>query len=1280
MPDGNTVTIPDFALETTAQQMLKQLTVLAGDHKAGVNLLLKQAVDEAKETEKFRKDDESDREDLYKATLDIASAIRSQSKKAEKNQGDAPVVGAELPQTLTRLSQGATTTAAQIDTVGQSSAEAGELVGELGDSSDAAKAQLDKFNKGAAMGEKAFVKFYDGSMSAGKTLVASAILYGGLLVDSFVGLGQELNKLTASGVGFTDGLASGGMSATSAMMELSGQGLDAVSTLSNLSTVVQSMGKSAFVDLTESFLDATNKGVDLGMALEDSAERMGAELQKRQLMGALDGVNQARLQKTITTSIKNQQKYSAALGVSTDELVAFTDSLLSQTPALTANLMRLNGDLRNQVIGGITDFGTAMRGLGGEEGGQIAAAMTEAAASGAMGFSESMTGYVTALPSLAGPMNDYISAIQAGTLSQEDADQMAQDIASQLGNVSAAEKDRIFALARAGDAQAESMAKAIAQFEQSEKKLKDMNKGFTMSEVQKGTNTLTAIIKQITGTFDAIKTGFLVGLGEAGVGTKTITDAFKSAQKIIMDSIGKSFKIFGGTGDAFDDLTDGAESLGARLGKKLPDMIESVAKGIAGFIEKIPSIVEGIKSFASGVSSVFKVLSAVMAPVIFTFKLLAPIVSGAMDLLSGFAQGVIDTVLFPFKLLGSVISFVWNLMTSLGGAIKTVLQPAIDAVGSVFGTLGDAIGVVLIPFKAIGDAFSNFFGKFSGESGGFLKTLGYLAGIVTTVGVAMGKLSFSGLAKGIGSFASTLKSGAGKVLGGLDKGLSKATGGLSDKITGKFKEKFTGKAKEMDMGSKAMDTATKKSKSFTKTLATGMKDISKGISDVLTNLSKGISNSVSNIATGIQKGISALGKGIADAGKGIGSGIGGLLQGTLTGLGKGLKVLGDPKVLLGVAALTGIGAAMFVTGKAFQQFADINWAGVAAGAVALGVLGAAAFLIAPIAPVIGVGALAIGALGLALIPFAAAVKIAAPAMVELMGSFKLLNDVDPKNVLLLGPGLVSLAAGMAAFSAGGLISGVLDGLGSLFGSESPFDKLAKIGAAAPAIVSMTDNMNNMGQTVENFNTAIDQLDGKAAAAEFGQLAKGIDTLNESMDNINMIDLMKMAAMKTFGPIQQEQEPLVKKEGAMSPNDPRNISVSSSEAVDGDITEPTGPTVNEMSVTNAYERKQAKLSSRQQTMQNGGIASTVSASNAARAKAQAPAVAQAMTPAGQTVDQTAAKPTFTYTDDGQGNKTMSRTLDQDQLNDVLERMVAKQEQTNSLLRKGNRITSDLSDEF
>ena len=59
MPDGNVAKIPDFALESTAQLMLKQLTSLTTSNTKGLKELLDHAKDQAKETEKFRKDDES---------------------------------------------------------------------------------------------------------------------------------------------------------------------------------------------------------------------------------------------------------------------------------------------------------------------------------------------------------------------------------------------------------------------------------------------------------------------------------------------------------------------------------------------------------------------------------------------------------------------------------------------------------------------------------------------------------------------------------------------------------------------------------------------------------------------------------------------------------------------------------------------------------------------------------------------------------------------------------------------------------------------------------------------------------------------------------------------------------------------------------------------------------------------------------------------------------------------------------------------------------------------
>jgi hypothetical protein len=590
------------------------------------------------------------------------------------------------------------------------------------------------------------------------------------------------------------------------------------------------------------------------------------------------------------------------------------------------------------------------------------------------------------------------------------------------------------------------------------------------------------------------------------------------------------------------------------------------------------------------IGTIFKVLGFLMSPVILAFKILAPIVNGVIDVLGGFASGVIDTVLLPFKLLSPVF---------------TAIGEAASFVSGLFGKLGDAIG--------------SFFGFFSVESEGFLKTVGYIAGGLTTLGLVLGKISFSGLISGIGSFAGTLKTGAGKIVSSLSGGLSKITGGMTDKLFGGAKQQIAAKTSELDLGSKAMDSATKSSKSFSKTIGKGMTDISKGIKDLFVNI----------------------GKAIGSVGKSIGKGLGGIFS----GLAGGLKALGDPKVLLGVAALGGIGASMFIAGKAFQQFSDINWAQVGMGAVALGVLGTAAFLIAPIAPAIGIGALAIGALGLALVPFAAAVKIAAPAMVELMGSFKLLNEVDPKNVLLLGPALISLAAGMAAFSAGGLVSSILDGLGSLFGGDSPFDKLAKIGAAAPAINSMTDNMNNFGQTVENFNTALERLDGKAAADEFGAMALGIDKLNASMDQISMIDLMKMAA---FGPIQQSTSP-----------DAEIISAGT------DTPQPA----------NNFDRAVARQGRRRGQMANPGGGDP-------RLKAQAPAIAEAMKPTtGSTVDTQTFVKNISATDDPYAYNTMSTTgKDQSSLTDTLERMVAEQGKTNRLLTKGNRITSDLSDDF
>jgi len=1225
LPNNEEAIIADFALESTAQMMLAQLKMLNGDKN--FEKLVEHAKENAKDADAFNKSTKKFQEKLLNETKDLGDEIEKSNKKS--GPGKLPSIAGNT---------------------------GGDTPGKVGKAADAAAASLDGFNKGAATGEKVFAGIYGITAGLIKGAATAIAVYGGILVDSFVGLGNELNEMTKVGVGFTDGVGQGGMSATSAMMSLSSMGIDAASTLKNLSGVVQTMSKKTFTDFTQSFMDATNSGVDLGMSLDDSVERMGAELAKRQAMGVADGMNQARMNAQITRTIKTQQKYASVLGESVDNIVAFTDSLIQQTPVLTSSLLRFDKELRGKVISGITDFAGTMRAMGGEAGGDIAAAMTEAAASGQMGFSDSMVGYVTALPSLQGPMNNYIDAIKNGTLSQEDAEQMALDMTSQLGNLSKAEKDRIFLLDRAGNAQAASMAKAITQFEASAKKLKDLGPDLSMEGVQKGTNTLSKIMKQITGSFEGIKTGFLQGFGNITDGGKGLSDTFEKMKKIVMDSIGKAMEGFGLAGGVFDEMSGAGISLGKQLGKKLPGMLETFAKYVGMAIEALPGIWEGIKSFINVMKTVGSVLGVVMK-----------VVSGAITIATN-----------AFNALFSPIDAVKSIFTDVEGETKGFL--------ATLGKLAGLTGLVVLGFKAV-------------------------SGVLGLFGKSMPAM-FANMGK-------SMMSGAKNMMGGLAGKLNKATGGKLDKVFGSAKDKIAGKAKEMDVGGKAMDAAKTKSKSFTKSLAGGMKDISKGISSMLNNLSKGIGSVITNLAKSVGKAGASLGKGLGD-----------MVRGALTGLGKGLSALGNPKALLGTVVLAALGGAMFIAGKAFQQFADINWAGVGMGMLALGALGIAAALLAPISPLLITGAVAIGALGLALVPFAFAVSLAAPAMVDLMGSFKLLNEVDPKNVLLLGPALVSLAAGMAAFSAGGLVSGILDGLGSLFGSESPFDKLAKIGAAAPAINEMTSNMNSFGTTVGTFNDAMAQLDGAAISGEFSKMAEGIDTLNASMAEISLVSLMKMAAMKSFGPVQQEQEePLV--ENSKSPEE----GIYDKAMADGsttllndysaDASMPLEKAQEALAKATAAQAKgimdginstdQMSLDSDVQFAQMDVADATKVDKEAATAKpkvdrsiagrdARRRAAMEAkrdQLPEGQTkgtfvggklVNPVAAK----TTQPAQANVTMPKTAaatdattlgeagestnKPESNKELFERMVKNQEQTNKLLKSGNRITSDLSDEF
>ena len=113
---------------------------------------------------------------------------------------------------------------------------------------------------------------------------------------------------------------------------------------------------------------AADTSEELGMSLQGSMFAFGSALDRRQKSMDLQGVSQGRLNSTIQTTIKSQRTYSMALGVSTDTMDAFIDSMLANTGALNATLIGFNGNMRNNVMAGMEVFASGMRGLGGEAG------------------------------------------------------------------------------------------------------------------------------------------------------------------------------------------------------------------------------------------------------------------------------------------------------------------------------------------------------------------------------------------------------------------------------------------------------------------------------------------------------------------------------------------------------------------------------------------------------------------------------------------------------------------------------------------------------------------------------------------------------------------------------------------------------------------------------------------------------------------------------------------------------------------------------------------------
>jgi hypothetical protein len=1179
--DGQALTFPDWASEATAEQMLDILKTMAKQSGASQKDQAK-ATDSAKRVlaeikkgndSSGQSDDEQKKRDetLLKETKAFGKDIREVGKSLEQYKMDKEF------------------DASFLGTLKNSFESEGENVGK------AIMVTAEHMYKGAAY-------------------IGGAVMqYGSALGQSILGAGESLNDLSKVGVGFNEtyqGMADSAGLGVSQLAGLTGSFAGAADLIGKNSKVVATQG---FEKFSATMREAADISEELGLSLEDSLGAFGESLNRRQRFMDVGNVNQSRMNSQIAKTTKMQMAYATAIGVSTEEMAAFVESLFDNTEALTASLIGFSDTVRSDVTAGIEVFASGLAGMGGKAGQDIAAAFLDAGSKGAIGMSDAATGFVRALPSLAGPMNEFADAMQAGTLTQEQSKDMVNSLTSQLGNLSAGEKDRVFQMARIGDASAQQMAQAITQFEQSEDALKEVNKkfgtAFDMDTVQKGTNQFNKIMTNITG-------------GASNAFYSLFADP--EIMKVIEEGMSDIFKLFG---MGIDDLSGSAMNAGDMVKSMVPAVksfvgfIVDIGKDIAGFFAKFKTdegfdfggMIDGLIGKATGL--LFKGLvtfvgvwlgatiathyaKTVLGPQILTFAkgMFAKHGPAAMQLAKNalnyskgmFAQGATAGK----NILNNSIAYAKNVFNSSGA--KGVASK-MSGYASTYG-------------KAIFSGGKDLAGKIAGMASGFMGKL-TKGGAPDVVGKGVSKAG--GLVSSLGAKAKAL----------VPKGVSDKVSNMGGKVSGMLK----GASDNADKATMPMG----KSGGFMQSIADAVKKF--GDSKVL----KGAAA------------IALLGASVGLAGVGLKQfnevNFSSLIKGTLAlgGLAALAQVLGkgSTAMIKGAAAILLLGAAVVPLAFGLNLMKDVGLGTIGVLAAGLITLGAAAAILSFASPFILTGSVAIAALGLALIPFGIALNLvanalpaftdsmakmaevdgmgllkasggmlamggamalmapllpfmmlgalAAPSIRALGESLLVMNLVNFSNLSMAGEALAALGAGMAAMSGGSLMSSISDGIGSLFGADSPVDKLKvfiselsnlDIGPllstayAFDLLLTSSDRLQEFGTNLavvsmytepfveqmyslsnslllmgkdpfEPFNTlgthaegmtmfatsaeqltaALDNIDYGYISTGFYDIADSVEAVADSMSQISMGDMLKMGAMKLIGPSKEERK-------------------------------------------------------------------------------------------------------------------------------------------------------------
>lgn len=274
------------------------------------------------------------------------------------------------------------------------------------------------------------------------------------------------------------------------------------------------------------------------------------------------------------------------------------------------------------------------------------------------------------------------------------------------------------------------------------------------------------------------------------------------------------------------------------------------------------------------------------------------------------------------------------------------------------------------------------------------------------------------------------------------------------------------------------------------------------------------------------------------------------------------------EMIIGAAAMLILGGALYLIGAALKQFIDIKWEDLGKAAVALlGLIGVAA-LLGAFWPIFLIGAGVLAALGVALLVFATAMLVLGKAAKEVTPLFeatftgignlvttigeqivKIIDSIgnnvekvvdklmgitalDPSKLagIALGIGLISVA--ILAFGSGSALGGIADGLGKMFGGDSPIDQLInltekldgeKLLALSTGIMLIATTMKMMAESLGSIDTSkldefkeslvslLESMGSSALMEGVGKLLGGDSPLSQINNLLDKLSPEKLSA-------------------------------------------------------------------------------------------------------------------------------------------------------------------------